>query len=291
MLVAISALLADANKRRLKTAYYDESVIVSRQKETQYASEISAALQNREFEIYLQPKIDLQSGRICGAEALIRWNHPEDGFLPPGVFLETVEKSNHRAEFAIFVAEETMRLCQEVHALGHEIAFSFNLSGYDIVDPIVLSKLKALAAMFEGHRCRPEIELTEAETSLNVVEIKESLNQLAQLGYRIALDDFGTGMSSLSYCHELSINTVKIDKSFVDVLLKDAIGVIPIASILSLAECYGYDVVVEGVETEDQAAVLSNMGCTLCQGYYFAKPMPFSEFLAFINGKSLGMIA
>ena len=287
MLTAISALIVDANKKRINVAYYDDSVMRSRLKETQYASEISAALEFRQFEIYLQPKVDLQSGLVRGAEGLVRWNHPEDGLLAPGMFLDTIERSNYRAEFAMFVAEETMRLCQQVHALGHKIEFSFNLSGFDVVDPTVRSKLKELGSMFSGHTCRPEIELTEAETSIDVNEIWESLNELSELGYRIALDDFGTGMSSLSYCHKLPINTIKIDKSFLDVLLEDALGVVPIASILSLAECYGYDVVVEGVETSDQAAILANMGCTLCQGYYFAKPLRLSDFIDLLERQPL----
>ncbi|MCZ2808958.1 MAG: EAL domain-containing protein [Candidatus Bathyarchaeota archaeon] len=278
LISSISALMVSALQLRKPVLKYEQSLIQSRQRAVQYASEINAAIQEHQFELYWQPKFNPKNNTVIGAEALIRWNHPTDGLLTPYHFLDIVEKSNARALFACFVIDSVARSLLELKERGINLPLSFNLNGYDVLEPAVKNKLKLVANQLGENINLLEIELTEAETSLHVDNIAASLHQISDMGYRIALDDFGTGMSSLSYSHRLPINTIKIDKSFMDQLTPDPLTWLPIENILRLAKSYDYDVVVEGVETESQSHILQELECSVCQGYYFAKPMPFDSF-------------
>lgn len=277
---AVSKLVVSANQMHLSVIQYDLSIIESSDKRSDYASEIHQALERREFELYLQPKVDAASGEICGAEALIRWNHPTDGLLAPGQFLAVIEQSNARSNFSKFVIEEAARMAEAFHAEGKQIPISFNLNAYDLLDPNVQAVMISIAKHIDlKENPLLEIELTETQTSINTTVIMGSLSVLSWLGYTIALDDFGTGMSSLSYTHRLPINTIKIDRSFVKEMdPQNDNSIVPIETVLFLARSYGYSVVAEGVETEAQSSRLIELGCQICQGYYFARPVPFAEF-------------
>ncbi len=278
LIVSIASLFHNATLSRTAFLRYDETIIESRQLASKYASEIPHAIAEGQFELYWQPKFDPSSRVIKGAEALIRWNHPQDGLLSPFHFIDIIERSNARDSFACFVIDQVMKSFIDLRSRGVKIGLSFNLNGYDVLEAAVQEKLADVAAALGEDVKFIEVELTESETTLHVDSIAASLNVISGLGYRIALDDFGTGMSSLSYSHILPINTVKIDKSFVDQLTLEPESWLPVKSVLFLAESYGYSVVAEGVENVSQANTLIALGCSLCQGYYFAKPMPFREF-------------
>ncbi|HSG03760.1 MAG TPA: EAL domain-containing protein, partial [Marinobacterium sp.] len=276
---AVSQLVASAKKMRIPVLRYDQSLMERSDKLDDYASEISRALHQHEFELYLQPKIDMDERVIVGAETLIRWNHPQDGLLAPGLFMDVVVHSNLRSQFATFVIEETALMAKKLRAEGYMIPLSFNLSADDIFDANVQATLATVAKSLDLQQVpHLEIELIEAQTSINIVRIKEALRLINWLGYTVALDDFGTGMSSLSYSNELPVNTIKIDKSFVDRLLVSEGTEPSIRAIMLLAEGYGFNVVAEGVETQAQAETLRTLGCRVAQGYFYSKPVPFDDF-------------
>ncbi|WP_206483633.1 EAL domain-containing protein [Thalassotalea sp. G2M2-11] len=283
LLSTASMLLYSANKARLPQVHYDEAIIRTRSKEPEYAAGIREAIEEQQFELYLQPKVNVITGDIIGAEALIRWNHPRDGILSPYYFLDIVERSNMRSAFACYVISQVANIQKKLLLLDYKLTISFNLNGYDVLDPEVHSALKTLSRSSDFCQGGLEVELTESETTIQVDRIVEGLASISQLGYHIALDDFGTGMSSFSFSHRLPISTIKIDKSFVDQITLEPHSQIPIKAIIYLAENYGYQVITEGVESEEQLEILSKLGCQICQGYYFAKPMPFGQFVECLN--------
>ena len=287
LMSSISTLIFFANQQRLPYLRYQHHLIQNSKKTSQYSAELKTAIETEQFELYLQPKFDMISGHIVGAEALIRWNHPQDGLLTPYHFLDLVEQSNMRSAFAIFVINKVFALDVALKNIGHSLPLSFNLNGYDVFDPDVITALQQASAQqpYEEHALL-EIELTESETALDIKHIAAQLDHITSFGFNIALDDFGTGMSSFSYSHTLPIRTIKIDRSFIMNLDDSNASHIPIKAILFLAKNYGYQVVAEGVETQQQADILIELGCTVCQGYHYAKPMPYQDFIGLLPHSS-----
>lgn len=283
LLSSISTLIYYANHQRLAYLRYQDDLIQNSQKTSKYSSELKTAIETKQFELYLQPKIDMTTGEVLGGEALIRWNHPQDGLLTPYHFLDLVEQSNMRSAFALFVVNEVCSLTTNLPSKGYLQPLSFNLNGYDVFDPSVIEALESVSQQLSSHQyIMPEIELTESETAIDVERIATQLHYISSLGFNIALDDFGTGMSSFSYSHALPINTIKIDRSFVLDLDESSKSHIPIRAILFLAKNYGYEVVVEGVETQQQVDILTNLGCAVCQGYFYSTPVTYTEFIAML---------
>ncbi|WP_197478923.1 EAL domain-containing protein [Marinomonas atlantica] len=280
LISSVSTLIYHANQQRLPYLRYQQHLIQNSQKVSQYSAALKTAIEEKQFELFLQPKVDMRTGDIVGAEALIRWNHPEDGLLSPYHFLDLVEQSNIRSSFALFVVNEVCRMALALQSAGYQLPLSLNLNGYDVFDPNVITTLEKVSKeLLVQKHLMLEIELTESETALDVDHIATQLDYISNLGFAIALDDFGTGMSSFSYSHALPINTIKIDRSFVLNINDSDQSHIPIKAILFLAENYGYSVVVEGVETQQQVNILIELGCTVCQGYFYSKPITFDEFV------------
>ncbi|WP_067035890.1 EAL domain-containing protein [Marinomonas gallaica] len=280
LISSVSTLIYHANQQRLPYLRYQQHLIQNSQKVSQYSAALKTAIEEKQFELYLQPKVDMRTSDIVGAEALIRWNHPEDGLLSPYHFLDLVEQSNIRSSFALFVVNEVCRMALALQSAGYQLPLSLNLNGYDVFDPSVIATLEQVSKeLLVQNHLMLEIELTESETALDVDHIAKQLDYISNLGFAIALDDFGTGMSSFSYSHALPINTIKIDRSFVLNINDSDQSHIPIKAILFLAENYGYNVVVEGVETQQQVNILTELGCTVCQGYFYSKPITFDTFV------------
>lgn len=288
---AVSKLVAAATQMRIPVLRYDQGLMEISDRREDYASEIRRALREHEFQLFLQPKVDTKDRIIVGAEALMRWNHPDDGLLSPGAFMAVVEHSNLRSQFATYVIEETAKMATALRDEGYFVPLSFNLSADDIFDANVQATLAAVSKRLDLKQVpHLEIELIEAQTSINIARIKEALRLIKWLGYTVALDDFGTGMSSLSYSNELPVNTIKIDKSFIDRLFLTEGTEPSIRAIMLLAEGYGYKVVAEGVETEEQADSLRGLGCAVAQGYLYSRPVPFDEFKSLCASSDLNCI-
>jgi EAL domain-containing protein (putative c-di-GMP-specific phosphodiesterase class I)/GGDEF domain-containing protein len=256
---------------------FDYKFLEGSRKRSQYASQIKSALMDKEFELYFQPKVSLHNQQMVSAEALIRWNHPKDGLLKPLHFLDLIEHSNARHEYSLFVIRKTAQCLQELQRQKLDIRLSFNLSAYDINDPLIIDALRDSLRDFDIPSGYLQVELTESETSCDIESIIHALNEISEMGYSIAMDDFGTGMSSLAYCHRLPIDAIKIDSSFVLSLDECDRSKLMVKTVIEMAKIFSWDVIAEGIENYKAAHILQTLGCKYGQGYYFAQPMPFAK--------------
>ena len=239
------------------------------------------ALAQGELEMYYQPQVDVSNGRIIGAEALMRWNHPQRGLLGAGEFLPLAEDSGLIIPITNWMLEATCRDLTAWNAVNPaRIHLSINLSPHYLERSDFFDKLNSTLHQHALSPAQIEVEVTENICIHNPLQAIEQLNRLCQLGVRVAIDDFGTGYSSLSYLHRFPIHVLKIDRSFVMPIDDEGQHFPVILAIISIAKGLGLKLVAEGVETAAQLRYLEQAGCQTFQGYWFYKPMPQSALLA-----------
>lgn len=240
---------------------------------------IRHALSERELVLYYQPKVNMQTGGVIGAEALLRWQHPERGLLPPAVFLPVIEDHPLAIEVGEWVIDSALTQIALWHAAGLDIRVSVNVGARQLQHPGFTLRLRELLAAHPG--IRPfDLELEVLETSAlddlsHVARIIEDCNEI---GVSFSLDDFGTGYSSLNYLKRLSVQHIKIDKSFVHDMLNNPDDLAILKGILGLSSAFNLQAIAEGVETIEHGTVLLQLGCERAQGYAIACPMPAAEF-------------
>ena len=238
------------------------------------------ALTSSELEMYYQPQVDVTTGRVIGAEALMRWNHPVRGFLGASAFLPFAEESGLIIAISDWMLEAVCRDLLAWNALGDERPYlSINLSPQCLDRGDFYDKLKSALERYQIAPSQIEIEITENICIRNPQAAIEQLNRLCQLGVRVAIDDFGTGYSSLSYLHRFPIHVLKIDRSFVMPIEDDTLQFPVVLAIISIAKGLGLKLVAEGVETEVQKRYLQHAGCLTFQGFYYHRPMQQSALL------------
>ncbi|MDH4263194.1 MAG: EAL domain-containing protein [Spirochaetia bacterium] len=243
------------------------------------------AIEKDQFILYYQPKINVKK-EIVGMEALIRWQHPEDGLILPIDFIPVAEKTGLIAPIGYWVIEEAARFNKYLNdKLKIQLRVSVNLSPFQFVDSRLLKTLKDILKNTKLSANLLELEITESGTMDSIDKSIEILNEMKKLGVKISIDDFGTGFSSLSKISTFPIDTLKIDKSFVDEVPGNVDAMITVTSIINLARNLGFDVVTEGVETQEQFDYLVSVGCREIQGYYFSKPLSAEDFENKINLK------
>jgi EAL domain-containing protein (putative c-di-GMP-specific phosphodiesterase class I) len=237
--------------------------------------ELRKALDRQELVIHFQPIVELQGGRIVGAEALVRWNHPERGLLPPGDFIELAEKIGVIRSLGSWVLE---RSCREALAWGRGGAdpyVSVNVSASQLLEDSFSGEVRnALQAAGLPAR-RLVLEVTETTLLLDRSAVARRLARLRELGVRIAIDDFGTGYSSLSQLRDLPFDILKIDRSFVEAMGREHSAFVGL--IVQLCRQMNLDTIAEGVETWDQVRELLGHGCHKGQGYLFSRAMPVAD--------------
>ncbi|MEA5097909.1 MAG: EAL domain-containing protein [Burkholderiaceae bacterium] len=239
---------------------------------------VTAALENNEFWLYYQPKVDMPSGKVIGAEALIRWQHPKRGLLLPGEFLPVVENTNFSIRLGEWVITEALYQMAEWSASGLNLPVSVNISGHHLQQPDFVERLATLLKKYP--EVKPQwlqLEILETTAMENVDVVSNIIADCIDLGVSFALDDFGTGYSSLTYFRRLPTSMMKIDRSFVRDMLSDAEDYALIESIVKLAHSFQREVIAEGVETVEHGLSLMGIGCRLAQGYGIARPMPPGE--------------
>ncbi len=240
-----------------------------------------AALRNGEFQMYLQPKYDLATHRIAGAEALVRWQHPQKGLLQPGVFIELFEKNGFIVQIDLFMFEEVCKVLRRWSESGVAVPVSVNLSRAHLYQARLIDQFDAIARRYGVDRSLIEIELTESYFFEDVDGLLQTMQRLRQLGFLLSMDDFGTGYSSLNLLKDLPVDILKLDRAFFQQFQKREDGERTkkvIAGVVTLAKSIDMRIVCEGVETEEQAEFLRQIGCDLAQGYLFARPMPVADF-------------
>ncbi|CAI8909081.1 diguanylate cyclase [Pseudomonas sp. IT-P74] len=242
-------------------------------------SGIRQALQRHEFVLHYQPKIELSSGRVVGAEALVRWQKPGHGLVYPSEFIPVAEDSGLIVPLSKWVLAEACRQTRLWQAAGlPAIRMSVNTSAIDFRQRDFVEGIEQILEQTGMPPCLLELEITEGVLMQNVETTMTALNRLKTLGVRLAIDDFGTGYSSLSYLRRFPIDVLKIDQSFIRGLSNDTNDAALVSAIISLGRSLDLNVIAEGVETEEQLAFLKAHQCEEGQGYYFSKALPADAF-------------
>ena len=256
-------------------SFYDNSMIDASHQKLTLEQDLRMALKRGELEMYYQPQVEVSTGRILGAEALMRWNHPERGFLTAGEFLPFAEENGLIIPISDWMLEAICNDLLEWNAVGSErIKLSLNLSPQYLDRGNFFEKLTGTLSRYAIPPKQIEVEVTENICIRNPLHAIDQLNMLGQFGVSVAIDDFGTGYSSLAYLQRFPIHTIKIDQSFVKEIHWDNTHSPIILAILSIARGLGLNVIAEGVETEVQARYLERAGCKIMQGYLYHHPLP-----------------
>lgn len=260
-------------------AFYSEIVHSQIVKEIEIENIMVEALKNKEFEIYMQPKVRLDSKAIVGAEALVRWIRLEGKLIEPNYFIPIFEKNGFIVDLDFFVFEQVHRkIRQWLDEERTVLPISINLSRVHLRDEKFIDRLLELSEKYGIPTSLIEIELTESSFTDNIQNLLVYMHRLKKLGYKISIDDFGAGYSSLNLLKDLPVDILKIDSEFFRSNSDKKREKIIIESIVEMSKKLGITVLTEGVETEEQSVFLESIGCDLAQGFLFAKPMPMEEF-------------
>ena len=256
---------------------YDPAVDTASALNLSLLSELRQAVDNNELRLFLQPKIAIQDGSVCGAEALVRWQHPTRGLVPPMQFIPFAEQTGFIRQLTLWMFERAAAEQVALALLGVR-RVSVNLSTRDLLDMELPEKLDAI---LRRHRALADgfcLEITESAIMDDPQRAEATLNRLAERGYKLSIDDFGTGYSSLAYLKKLPVNELKIDKSFVMAMETDAGDAKIVRSTIDLAHNLGLTVVAEGIETAAVLGLLHALHCDEGQGYHMSKPLPVDAF-------------
>ncbi|WP_157408722.1 bifunctional diguanylate cyclase/phosphodiesterase [Actinoplanes sp. N902-109] len=248
-------------------------------------AELRRALDEGEFQVHYQPIVDLNGERTVGVEALVRWNHPERGLLPPVAFLDLAESLGLLPRLGGWVLEEACRQAAQWQAQLPGFELNVNLSASQLGNPDLIEEVRGVLERTGLPPAQLVLELTESVALVDLIESARVLSALKSLGVRIALDDFGTGFSSLSHLGALPVDVVKIDKSFVQAM-QGSNGASVAEAVLQIARTFNLAPVAEGVEDASQASRLRELECAQAQGYHFAKPMPAIDLTALLQRES-----
>lgn len=266
-------------KKKSRIAIYDAKVYSQMQRVGRIERSMKDALENREFKAYLQPKYNLESGRIVGAEALVRWIHKDGTMVYPDEFIPVFEKNGFIVNLDFYILGEICKMIQRrVQAKKSCVPISINQSRVLLQEKDYVSKVAGVLAHYNTPPRYIELELTERIFRDDLTELADMMDKLRTLGVRWSIDDFGTGYSSLNLLKELPVDIIKIDKSFLDETESSETSKIIIRKTVELTQELDKTVVCEGVETENQADYLRGIRCDMAQGYLYAKPMPMDEF-------------
>lgn len=247
-------------------------------------ADLYRAIAGRQLQLYYQIQVGAEH-RPLGAEALLRWIHPQRGMVSPGVFIPIAEESALIVEIGSWVLETACQqlACWSKHEQMSGLVLAVNISAQQFMRHDFVEQVVAMLRMYAVAPSRLKLELTESVILENVAEMVAKMHELKALGIALSLDDFGTGYSSLSYLKQLPLDQIKIDQSFVRNISSEARDAVMVRSIIDMAQSFGLDVIAEGVETAEQLEFLRLHGCLAYQGYLFGKPVPLDEFEALIR--------
>ena len=285
--LANAGIAADtASARRVPLITYAPAIKRSLREDQRMERDIRRAFERDEFIAHFQPQISLVTGRVCGFEALARWNSPDKGLVPPGMFLPHVHRMGRSRDLTVVMLAQAVEALKDWGRQGHFIAdVSLNLTRADLESPTLPDRIK-----WELDRAElmPEQLRVEVLETIHVTgeadPVIAALRTLSGMGVNIDMDDFGTGSTSITGLRRLGINRVKIDRSYVSDIDTDPSKRDLVRSIVSMAQCLKIQILAEGVETAQEQAVLKRLGCDLVQGYHMARPMPLDESFAWLDG-------
>jgi EAL domain-containing protein (putative c-di-GMP-specific phosphodiesterase class I) len=273
-------------KGRNDYEYFSESMKEEALRKLTVERDLRRALEQNEFELHYQPKVDCETGRISGLEALIRWNHPEKGLIAPSDFIPIAEETGLIVPIGEWVIRAACFQTRSWHDAGvHDLGVAVNVSSRQFRKS---SLFEVVAETLADSGVAPryfEIEVTESMMLQDEDEAVTTILRLKEFGIQVSLDDFGTGYSSLSYVRRLPLDKIKIDRSFINDLRHDGESGSIVSAIIAMAHSLGLIVVAEGVETEEQAQFLRSHGCDQFQGFLFSNPVPASAIPGLFESK------
>lgn len=268
----------------ISVSYYEENMWLQIREEQWVNREMKKALEQKQFEVYLQPKYDLKKNSPCGAEALVRWKHPEKGMIMPSKFIPVFESNGFIANLDYYMWNHVCEILHRWKQEGKRLTpISVNMSRISLYNPHITEIMKKLVKKYNIKPEWMQLEVTESAYMSNPDMMKDTVSSLQKAGFTILIDDFGSGYSSLNTLKEICVDILKIDMKFLPDGTNDVRSEIILSSIVRMAGWLGMPVIAEGVETQEQRDFLSSIGCGYIQGYYYAKPMPVNEYEALID--------
>jgi EAL domain-containing protein (putative c-di-GMP-specific phosphodiesterase class I) len=258
--------------------YYSQVIENANNRKMTIINGLHKALENKEFELYYQPKIITSSQSVAGVEALLRWKHPTHGPISPVDFIPIAEETGMILSIGEWVMQEACKTYKKWETLGIAPEYlCVNLSPRQLRDPQLLNKMTKIINDYQMNAKHLEVEITESVAIDNVDDTFTKLKQIREIGVRVALDDFGTGYSSLSFLRQFPIDTLKIDRSFINDVITDSQTAAIVKSIITIAHSLNLPVIAEGVETEEQFHFLYDLQCDYIQGYFISPPVPVHD--------------
>ncbi len=277
---AATALSLALNQHSSRICRYDRSLETAMEEELLLLTEIQEALEKEEFTFYAQPQCDISSGKIVGAESLVRWIHSTKGIISPGVFIPVLEKNGLISELDRYVWKKVFEWIRSWIDRGyHPVPISINVSRVDIFSMDVAGYLLDLLQQYDLPAKYIKVEITEGTYAESNVTIDKTVSELRSNGFTVMMDDFGCGYSSLNMLKNIPVDVLKLDMRFLDISEQEkerGIGILE--SVINMARLMQLPIIVEGVETQTQEKFLLSMGCRYTQGYYYYKPLPIAQF-------------
>ncbi|GAA4421190.1 sensor domain-containing protein [Acidovorax lacteus] len=277
---ADQAMYAAKQAGRNRYHQFDAEQERAQQQMRERGLQVREGLAGSQFVLYLQPKVDMRSGALVGAELLSRWQHPERGLVPPGEFLPLLEGTELEITFGEWVLEAALQMHEALSNRGLQLPLSINIAAQHLQHRGFADWMAQRMAHHPAVSASlMELEITESAALYDLQAASSALTDLRALGMSISLDDFGTGYSSLTYLRRLPMDVLKIDQSFVHGMMSDPGDLAIVQGVIGLARSFGYRVIAEGVETVEQGQMLLQLGCSHAQGYCIARPMPLDDFV------------
>ena len=267
--------------------FFDESLEQSSTLQLSLSAALPDAIRTGELMLHFQPKFDMVTRQIVGAEGLARWAHPEFGLLSPAAFLDITLVSESSVDFALSSIRHTANMISVLSDLGHDIPIAANIALGALRTDRFAEHVLAIIDDVGVRRDQLVIELTETDIQGPSIAMINAIDDLAAAGVEISIDDFGTGHSSLERVRTIPVSELKIDRSFVNGMIESPVEKELVRSVINLAQRLDFRLVAEGVETEAEAQALVDMGCSIAQGYLFAKPLPAGEFVDLVEFNAL----
>lgn len=276
---ALLALQTIKGKFAKRIAYYEKGMMAIEASQQELLADVQNAIDTEQFEVWFQPQVDYRQKRIIGAEALVRWRHPRLGLITPNVFIPLLEKSDCITTVDGFVFN---KVCEYIHEwrkeTGEIIPVSVNLSRNDIYRKNLCGELLNLIEKYEIPTDAIHLEITESSYMSDSKLFFDTMAKLRNSGFFVEMDDFGSGYSSLNSLKDISIDKLKLDMKFLMGAEENSKAKVILSAVINMAQMLGLPVIAEGVETEEQAKMLSEFGCDHMQGYYFSRPVPAKEY-------------
>lgn len=279
----------NAKKAQKGFSFYDPELDQHSVENLTLGNELRETIANNKLDLHFQPKVDLTSGRICGAEALVRWTHPDKGFIPPDRFVVLAERIGLIHPLTLWVLNRSLEQISQWHGQGLPIDIAVNLSPQTLHNASMLDDIQYA---LKDYRVPPSalwLELTETAVMSDPQQALEILTDLDRMGVKLSVDDFGTGYSSLSHLRRLPVDEIKIDRSFVMDMLNNQNDEAIVRSTIDLAHNMNLKVIAEGIEDQHTYALLQKLGCDMGQGYYMGRPVGSADFDQWLNTSPWGM--